>query len=62
MVDPDQIEQMLINLVRNAVEAALEPRLLEDSDNAATARECPKPQVTLNWVLEDHERCTDDRR
>ena len=25
MVDPDQIEQMLINLVRNAVEAVREP-------------------------------------
>ena len=26
MVDPDQFEQMLINLMRNAVEAALEPQ------------------------------------
>ena len=30
MVDPDQIEQMLINLVRNAVEAALEETLGTD--------------------------------
>lgn len=42
MVDADQIEQMLINLVRNAVEAALE----QDP-----ARE---PEVTLGWKLEDN--------
>jgi len=54
MVDPDQIEQMLINLVRNAVEAALEPEPTHepgaDLANAAVAR---RPQVTLNWVVED---------
>ena len=26
MVDPDLLEQMLINLMRNAVEAAMEPQ------------------------------------
>jgi two-component system, NtrC family, nitrogen regulation sensor histidine kinase NtrY len=53
-VDADQIEQMLINLVRNAVEAALEPELANDvpgkPSNDADVR---KPQVTLNWVVED---------
>jgi two-component system, NtrC family, nitrogen regulation sensor histidine kinase NtrY len=54
MVDPDQIEQMLINLVRNAVEAALEPSLGDDrSSNPTNAVEVPNPQVTLNWVVED---------
>jgi len=54
MVDPDQIEQMLINLVRNAVEAALDPSLGDDrSINPANGVEVRKPQVTLNWVVED---------
>ncbi len=44
MVDVDQIEQMLINLVRNAVEAALEPSQGVDVE---------KPQVTLHWAVED---------
>jgi two-component system nitrogen regulation sensor histidine kinase NtrY len=45
---------MLINLVRNAVEAALEPSLGDDrSSNPTNAVEVGKPQVTLNWVVED---------
>jgi two-component system nitrogen regulation sensor histidine kinase NtrY len=35
MVDPDQIEQMLINLVRNAVEAALETGRARDNANVS---------------------------
>jgi len=54
MVDPDQVEQMLINLVRNAVEAALELSSVNgisgDSENVAGVRD---PQVTLNWSIED---------
>jgi nitrogen fixation/metabolism regulation signal transduction histidine kinase len=54
MVDPDQIEQMLINLVHNAVEAALEPSLCDDRSNKSTnGVNVRKPQVTLNWVVED---------
>jgi nitrogen fixation/metabolism regulation signal transduction histidine kinase len=37
MVDPDQIEQMLINLVRNAVEAALESSRAHDSAAGSAA-------------------------
>ena len=44
MMDSDQIEQMLINLLRNAVEAALEPN--RDGENR-------QPQVTVSWAVED---------
>lgn len=54
MVDSDQIEQMLINLVRNAVEAALEPVRSDvrpgSSENGDERRE---PQVTMSWMAED---------
>jgi two-component system nitrogen regulation sensor histidine kinase NtrY len=54
MVDSDQIEQMLINLVRNAVEAAIEPSQGgENSSSSANDRECRKPQVALSWVVGD---------
>ena len=54
MVDADQIEHMLINLVRNAVEAALEPNA---TANGAGER---KPQVTLNWMLEGQNQGQND--
>jgi two-component system nitrogen regulation sensor histidine kinase NtrY len=53
MVDPDQIEQMLINLVRNAVEAALEPCPANGGSKPARSEELTKPQVTLNWMVDD---------
>jgi len=55
MVDPDQIEQMLINLVRNAVEAALELSPVNDlPSTSGTGPETSEPLVTLSWKVEDH--------
>ena len=48
IVDPDQIEQMLINLVRNAVEAALEP----PSSDADAEQNTATPQVTVQWAVD----------
>ena len=42
-VDPDQLEQMLINLIRNAAEAATDP---------ASARQ---PEVILSWKTTDRD-------
>jgi two-component system, NtrC family, nitrogen regulation sensor histidine kinase NtrY len=59
MVDADQIEQMLINLVRNAVEAALEPSMdskskttNHPSSNSENGADVRRPQVIVNWTLE----------
>lgn len=53
MVDADQIEQMLINLVRNAVEAALETAVGNGaSGNSPNGAEV-QPRVTLQWMVED---------
>ncbi|HEY6467972.1 MAG TPA: ATP-binding protein [Candidatus Acidoferrales bacterium] len=52
MVDPDQMEQMLINLLRNAVEAALESGSVHDEPQFATQADVRKPQVTLKWEIE----------
>ncbi len=54
MLDPDQFEQMLINLVRNAVEAALEPRHAPDNGSrepASTPPPVEDPQVVMHWDL-----------
>jgi two-component system, NtrC family, nitrogen regulation sensor histidine kinase NtrY len=54
MVDPDQIEQMLINLVRNAVEAVLEPALANDlPPNFRGSPQVATPPVTIHWTIED---------
>lgn len=55
-VDPDQLEQMLINLVRNAADAVLEP-----SDGVITAKRSPGEQpaseenVTITWLANEEE-------
>jgi two-component system, NtrC family, nitrogen regulation sensor histidine kinase NtrY len=53
MADPDQLEQMLINLVSNAVEAALEP--LHASSSAGNGQPDPgpavNPHVSMSWDL-----------
>jgi two-component system nitrogen regulation sensor histidine kinase NtrY len=53
MVDPDQIEQMLINLLRNAVEAALEAAPVNGSANSSSHSEDSKPQVAMSWTVEN---------
>lgn len=55
MLDPDQFEQMLINLVRNAVEAALEPRLAPNGSQKTTTAPSPPPDphVAIHWDLGD---------
>ena len=44
MIDPDLIEQMLINLVRNAVDAAL-----EQAQSPQVGGEAVSPKVTMRW-------------
>jgi nitrogen fixation/metabolism regulation signal transduction histidine kinase len=59
-VDPDQIEQMLINLVRNAVEAALETgdsagRSRNEANVQAAALRAESPQVVIRWEASDQD-------
>ena len=59
MVDPDQIEQMLINLLRNAAEAVLGPSGQGENTNGSSAElnrlanTVGEPQVVLAWKLID---------
>ncbi len=56
MVDPDQIEQMLINLVRNAAEASLEAadeKLSASNGNAKAIDPADSAQVRLRWEVSD---------
>jgi nitrogen fixation/metabolism regulation signal transduction histidine kinase len=56
LTDPDQLEQMLINLVKNAVEAALEaPHAASSSQNGGASSEpAEDPHVSMHWdVAED---------
>ena len=52
MVDPDQLEQMLINLTRNAAEAAMEAAA-QDKAQADANGSNGLPEVTLSWKLTD---------
>jgi len=48
--DPDQLEQMLINLIRNAADAVLE---FSGSSNRATEKKSSQPgKVTVRWNVE----------
>lgn len=49
--DADQIEQMLINLLRNAAEAVLQSRSQGTSSNGKSAR--PDAQVELTWRIDE---------
>jgi len=55
MLDPDQIEQMLINLVRNAVEAVLpaEPVPTPSNGHQPPCQKIPNPAVTIQWTIEE---------
>ena len=50
--DPDQIEQMLINLLRNAAEAALLPASSQ-GNGAKRGQQSGDPTVTLTWKIAD---------
>lgn len=56
-VDPDQLEQVLINLVRNAVEAALEPRHSTgpSGDAGTTALAAADPLVVMRWDVSERD-------
>jgi len=53
MADPDQLEQMLINLVRNAAEAVLEAPPSPKSSEEAGPPQTPAmtPRVVIGWSL-----------
>lgn len=52
MADPDQLEQMLINLFRNAAEASLEPSAEGQSSNGDAVQKTPSDQeVICAWNL-----------
>jgi nitrogen fixation/metabolism regulation signal transduction histidine kinase len=48
MVDSDQVEQMLINLVRNAVEATLEAN--SNSNDSKAEEHSARPEVGVRWT------------
>jgi two-component system, NtrC family, nitrogen regulation sensor histidine kinase NtrY len=54
--DPDQLEQMLINLLRNAAEAVLLPVASPDNGNkSACSRHPIEPKIIVAWKLVDGE-------
>jgi two-component system nitrogen regulation sensor histidine kinase NtrY len=56
MADPDQLEQMLINLLRNAADAVLEPSNSgENSNGSANRARQAGPQILLTWKLAEQE-------
>jgi two-component system, NtrC family, nitrogen regulation sensor histidine kinase NtrY len=48
--DSDQLEQLLINLLRNAVDAAHEASK-SDAPSKSSSGPLPQPKVTLSWIL-----------
>ena len=54
VADPDQLEQMLINILRNAAEAALQAT--ETGDNSSDAKSGHlQPKIELRWTVTDHD-------
>jgi two-component system, NtrC family, nitrogen regulation sensor histidine kinase NtrY len=54
-VDSDQLEQMLINLIRNAVEAAMDPAWAAPVPDGAPPTPHSAPEVMLSWRTTDRE-------
>jgi two-component system, NtrC family, nitrogen regulation sensor histidine kinase NtrY len=54
MADPDQMEQMLINLLRNGAEAVLEKSGAKADSNGSKMRNSDAP-VVLSWTAETGE-------
>jgi nitrogen fixation/metabolism regulation signal transduction histidine kinase len=54
MADPDQLEQMLINLLRNAAEAVLESAEAAGNSNGSK-RPVEEPKIELTWKLNGRE-------
>ena len=50
--DPDQLEQMLINLIRNAADAVLEATATGSKIAHETGQTPPLGKVTVRWVAE----------
>ena len=53
--DPDQLEQMLINLVRNAADAVLEMSNGSSSESPAVATPLDSEKVKLHWDVDSQE-------
>jgi two-component system, NtrC family, nitrogen regulation sensor histidine kinase NtrY len=55
MADPDQLEQMFINLLRNAAEAVTEPSVSGESTNGSRnlSNSQSEPQILFTWKLTD---------
>jgi len=54
MADPDQLEQMLINLLRNAADAVLESADAAGSSNGSKGA-AEKPKIEMTWKLNGRE-------
>jgi len=54
-VDSDQLEQMLINLIRNAVEAAMDPAWAAPVPDGGPPAPHSEPAVMLSWRTTDRE-------
>jgi two-component system, NtrC family, nitrogen regulation sensor histidine kinase NtrY len=54
-VDSDQLEQMLINLIRNAVEAAMDPAWAAPVPDGVPPTPHSEPEVMLSWRTTDRE-------
>ena len=49
--DPDQLEQMLINLLRNAAEAVVQPE--NDADSNGSGNHRAEPQIDFYWEVKE---------